>query len=60
VEFINKSTLHNVAAMENFFSSLKTERTVRELYRTRNEAKAGVFDYIKRLCNPSIGSVHNR
>ena len=28
------------AAMESFFSSLKTERTARKLYRTRDEAKA--------------------
>ena len=27
------------AAMESFFSSLKTERTARKLYRTRDEAK---------------------
>jgi putative transposase len=32
------------AAMESFFSSLKTERTARKLYRTRDEAKADVFD----------------
>jgi putative transposase len=37
------------AAME---SSLKTERTARKLYRTRDEAKADVFDYIERLYNP--------
>lgn len=34
------------AAMESFFSSLKTERTERKIYRTRNEARADVFDYI--------------
>ncbi len=28
------------SAMESFFSSLKTERTAREVYRTRNEARA--------------------
>ncbi len=32
------------AAMESFFSSLKTERTARKIYRTRNEARADVFD----------------
>jgi putative transposase len=40
------------AAMESFFSSLKTERTARKTYRTRNEAKADVFDYIERFYNP--------
>lgn len=39
------------AAMESFFSSLKTERTARKNYRTRNEAKADVFDYIERFYN---------
>jgi hypothetical protein len=34
------------AAMERFFSSLKTERTARKTYRTREDAKAGAFDYI--------------
>src|SRR5665213_1840279 len=40
------------AAMESFFSSLKTERTARRTYRSRDEAKADVFDYIERFHNP--------
>ena len=40
------------AAMESFFSSLKTERTARKAYRTRAHAKADVFDYIERFYNP--------
>ena len=39
--------------MESFFSSLKTERIARPTYRTRNQAKAGVFDYIERFYNPT-------
>jgi putative transposase len=39
------------AAMESFLSSLKTERTARKTYRTRDEAKADVFDYIERFYN---------
>jgi putative transposase len=35
------------AAMESFFSSLKTERTASKVYRSRNEARADVFDYIE-------------
>lgn len=35
------------AAIESFFSSLQTERTARKTYRTRNEAKATVFDCIE-------------
>jgi putative transposase len=40
------------AAMEGFFSSLKTECTARKTYRSRNEAKADVFDYIECFYNP--------
>jgi putative transposase len=40
------------AAMESFFSSLKTERVARKVYRTRNEAKSDIFDYIERFYNP--------
>jgi putative transposase len=40
------------AAMESFFSSLKTERTARKVYRTRDQARADVFDYIERFYNP--------
>ena len=38
--------------MESFFSSLKIERTARKTYRSRDEAKADVFDYIERFYNP--------
>jgi putative transposase len=39
------------AAMESFFSSLKTERVARKTYRTRDDARADVFDYIERFYN---------
>jgi len=38
--------------MESFFSTLKIERTNRTNYRTREQAKADVFDYIERFYNP--------
>ncbi len=41
------------AAMESFFSSLKTERTAAKTYRTRTQARADVFDYIERFYNPT-------
>jgi putative transposase len=44
-------TAPNNAAMESFFSSLKTERTARKTYRTGEDAKADVFDYIERFYN---------
>jgi putative transposase len=40
------------AAMESFFSSLETERTARKTYRTRDQAKADVFDYFECFYNP--------
>ena len=40
------------AAMESFFSSLKTERTAGTMYRSRDDTKADVFDYIERFYNP--------
>jgi len=39
------------AAMESFFSSLKTERVSGKVYSTRNQARADVFDYVERFYN---------
>ena len=39
------------AAMESFFSSLKTERIGRKVYPSRDAARADVFDYIERFYN---------
>ena len=39
------------AAMESFFSSLKTERVGKKVYRTRDDARVDVFDYIERFYN---------
>jgi putative transposase len=36
-------------AMESFFSSPKTERVGKRVYRSRDEARAHVFDYIARF-----------
>lgn len=41
------------SAMESFFSSLKTERTAKKIYRSREQARADVFDYIERFYNPT-------
>jgi putative transposase len=37
--------------MESFFSSLKTERIGNKLCRSRDQARADVFDYIERFYN---------
>jgi putative transposase len=41
------------SAMESFFSSLKTERVGRKVYRSREQARSDVFDYIERFYNPT-------
>jgi putative transposase len=41
------------AAMESFFSSLKTERVRKKVYRSRDQARTDVFDYIERFYNPT-------
>jgi hypothetical protein len=40
------------AAMESFFSTLKTERCAQTVYQTREQARADVFDYIEQFYNP--------
>ncbi len=39
------------AAMESFFASLKKERVHRNIYATRNDARADIFDYIEGFYN---------
>ena len=39
------------AVAESFFSSLKKERIKRRIYKTRDLAKADVFDYIEAFYN---------
>jgi putative transposase len=40
------------SAIESFFSTLKKERVNRRNYRTRDEARADLFDYVERFYNP--------
>jgi putative transposase len=46
-----KGMPYDNAAMESFFSSLKQEETHHEQYRTRDEARCHVFDYIEVFYN---------
>jgi len=46
-----KGSCYDNAVVESFFASLKRERTRRKKYRTRDEARADVFDYIERFYN---------
>ena len=47
------------AAM-GFISSLKTERTARKFYRTRDDAKADVFDLYRALLQPEAPTLGSR
>ena len=46
-----KGSCYDNAAVESFFATLKRERVKRRKYRTRDEARADVFDYIERFYN---------
>jgi len=46
------------AVMESFFSSLKKERIRKLIYKTRNMARADVFDYIEVFYNRSRRHSH--
>lgn len=47
------SEIWDNAPMESFFTSLKTERSARKVYRTRGQARSDVFDYIECFYNPA-------
>jgi putative transposase len=46
-----RGNCYDNAVAESFFSSLKKERVRRRIYRTREEAKADLFDYIEIFYN---------
>ena len=48
----NAGNVWDNAVMERFFSTLKTERTARKHYATRDAARADVFDFLERFYNP--------
>jgi len=47
-----RGNCHDNAVAESFFAQLKTERIKRKVYRTRNEARADIFNYIEFFYNP--------
>ncbi|WP_261936359.1 IS3 family transposase [Sphingomonas bisphenolicum] len=47
-----RGNCHDNAVAESFFSSLKRERIRRRTYKTREEARQDVFDYIEMFYNP--------
>lgn len=46
------------AVAESFFSSLKKERIKKRIYKTRDLARAEVFDYIEMFYNPTRRHSH--
>lgn len=47
-----RGNCYDNAVAESFFQLLKRERIKRRVYRTRDEAKADIFDYIEMFYNP--------
>ena len=48
-----RGNCHDNAVAESFFSLLKTERIKRKVYKTRNEARSEIFNYIEFFYNPT-------
>jgi len=51
---------HDNAVAESFFNLLKRERILRKVYRTRDQARSDVFDYIEMFYNPTRKHARNR
>ncbi len=47
------------AVAESFFSNLKKEKIRRKKYKTRDEARAAVFNYVEMFYNPRRRHTHN-
>lgn len=54
-----RGNCHDYAVAESFFNLLKRERIRRKTYRTREEARQDVFDYIEMFYNPKRKHVRN-
>ncbi|MBD3849391.1 IS3 family transposase [Bosea sp. SSUT16] len=54
-----RGNCHDNAVAESFFNLLKRERIRRKTYRTREEARQDVFDYIEMFYNPKRKHVRN-
>ena len=49
-----RGNCHDNAVAESFFSSLKRERIRRRTYKTRDEARQDVFDYIEMFVRKQV------
>ncbi|VAW36525.1 Mobile element protein [hydrothermal vent metagenome] len=53
-----RGNCYDNAVAKSFFSSLKKERVRRKIYRTRDEARADLFDYIEVFYNKTRRHSH--
>ena len=54
-----RGNCHDNAVVESFFQLLKRERIKRRIYKTRDDAKRDVFDYIELFYNPKRRHSYN-
>ncbi|MEM6819934.1 MAG: IS3 family transposase, partial [Pseudomonadota bacterium] len=54
-----RGTCHDNAVAESFFANLKKEKIRRQQYRTRDDARAAMFEYIELFYNPTRRHTHN-
>lgn len=54
-----RGNCHDNAVAERFFNLLKRDRIRRRVYRSRDEARQDVFDYIEMFYNPKCKHVRN-
>ena len=54
-----RGNCHDNAVAESFFNLLKRERIRRRTYRTREDAKQDVFDYIEMFETPKLKHARN-
>ncbi len=52
VSMSRKGNCHDNAVAESFFSLLKKDRVKRKIYKTRDEARSDIFNYIECFYNP--------
>lgn len=52
ISMSRKGNCHDNAVAESFFSLLKKDRVKRKIYKTRDEARSEIFDYIECFYNP--------
>jgi putative transposase len=54
-----RGNCHDNAVAESFFNLLKRERIRRRKYKTREDARSDVFDYIEMFYNPKRKHARN-